>query len=121
MMNKLNVRLRVRPDTRLANAVPDNMPTAPPTTKINTIVKSNPPKTKLPRKPEKEVMKMTSSDVPTAWCAGKFATSTKAGTMMNPPPTPKNPVRSPTSSPIAVILSQSFDVYSLQGEPVSGF
>ncbi|MGN6334197.1 MAG: hypothetical protein ACTHOD_21495 [Motilibacteraceae bacterium] len=40
---------------------------------------------------------MTSSEVLTATGIGKPSTMTSAGTMTKPPPTPKNPVSSPTT------------------------
>ena len=45
--------------------------------------------------PAPEAMIMTSSDVPEASFIGKPRASTSIGTTMNPPPTPKKPVRNP--------------------------
>ena len=42
-------------------------------------------------------MAMTSNEVPTAAGISKPSASTRAGTMTNPPPTPKKPVSSPTA------------------------
>ena len=52
-----------------------------------------------------ELIVMTSSDVPIASGIVKPSASTSAGTMTKPPPTPKNPVRSPTTVPAAATLS----------------
>ena len=51
------------------------------------------------------LMAMTSSEVPTAAGISKPRASTSAGTMTNPPPTPKKPVSSPTAVAAATILT----------------
>ena len=48
---------------------------------------------------------MTRSDVPTAIGISKPKASTRAGTMMKPPPTPKNPVMNPTTVPATTTLA----------------
>ncbi len=42
---------------------------------------------------------MISSEVPTAMAIGMPSARASAGTIRNPPPTPKNPVSTPTTSP----------------------
>jgi len=49
-------------------------------------------------------MAMTSKEVPTAAGISKPRASTSAGTMTNPPPTPKKPVSSPTPVAAATTL-----------------
>ena len=50
------------------------------------------------------VMAMTSNDVPAAYRIGTPRASTRAGTTRKPPPTPRNPVSSPT----AVAVTSTF-------------
>ncbi len=50
--------------------------------------------------PEAELMAMISSDVPTAARIGRPRTSTSAGTITKPPPTPKKPVMNPVARPL---------------------
>ena len=52
---------------------------------------------------------MTSSEVPIASGIEKPRASTRAGTMTNPPPTPKNPVRKPTTVPATATLATVAD------------
>src|SRR5208282_6823254 len=47
---------------------------------------------------------MTSSEVPTATGMSKLRASTSAGTMTNPPPTPKKPVSRPAPVAAAAIF-----------------
>ena len=53
-----------------------------------------------------ELMATTTSEVPTAIGIGRPRTRTSAGTMTNPPPTPKNPVRKPTPRPAPTTSGQ---------------
>jgi hypothetical protein len=58
-------------------------------------------------------MAITSRDVPTAVAMSKPRASTSAGTTTNPPPTPKNPVTSPTT--VAAITTRTGDTGEAAG------
>ena len=71
-----------------------------------------------------ELMVITSNDVPTASGIEKRSARTSAGTITNPPPTPKKPVSSPTTVPAkatrTIVARSRFTMWRGAG-PGTGF
>ncbi len=56
-------------------------------------------------KPVNEFIAITTRLVPTALAIGTAASSTSAGTIRKPPPTPTSPLSTPTAAPLATTAS----------------
>ena len=89
------------PPRRRPSRVPSSIPASPPATNrpVNTSGSGRPAAT-VDATPEAPIRAMTSSEVATARWIPIPVTSTRAGTITNPPPTPNRPESTPAASPV---------------------
>lgn len=103
MANKATAKsfCKAGPDKNLLIQMPMIMPKAPPKEKpASTIGSMLRPTHMFETTPTTLMQEITSNEVPIAKRMGMRQISTKAGTIMNPPPTPNNPESKPVTTPV---------------------
>ncbi len=94
-----NARCSAFPEKRWAMALARNIAATAPKVKGMAIVQFIWPMNVADTTPAPETSAMTASDVPMMDSIWRSVALRKAGTMMNPPPTPSNPDRKPVDTP----------------------